>query len=227
MGGGAARGGAGWGLQGGPAHPGLAFVQGRRDGKEWDIPWSGYSAGELLGAALLLLTSPSVRAPCHIPGLSPTLAIWWTHELVKFPATSDPALPPIREPCSRLLILSLLMSQSSSFLHGPSLVAISILDILEALSVLPCHMRLSPPLVSCKCCLGILWPLLGPSQDLETLAGPLGQGQPLIASECSVCPGEAARAGADWLLDIVQPSRGHSCIGTRLFLECTVLAAST
>lgn len=32
------RGGAGWGLQGGPAHPGLASLQRRRDGKEWDIP---------------------------------------------------------------------------------------------------------------------------------------------------------------------------------------------
>lgn len=38
VGGGAARGGAGWGLQRGPAHPGLASLQRRRDGKEWDIP---------------------------------------------------------------------------------------------------------------------------------------------------------------------------------------------
>lgn len=36
----------GWGLQGGPAQQGLAFLQGRRDGKEWDIPGLGWGPAE-------------------------------------------------------------------------------------------------------------------------------------------------------------------------------------
>lgn len=101
VGGGAARGGAGWGLQGGPAQPGLAFLQGRRDRKEWDIPARGWGPA----------ASDPFASDLTVSSLPDSLARSWSAPY----ATPGPTLPPTREPCSRLLILSPLMAQPSSF----------------------------------------------------------------------------------------------------------------
>lgn len=82
-------------------------------------------SGTFQGSALLALTSLSVptQAPSHVPCLSPTLAIWWTHELIRFPrhlwshsASHTGAL---------LLAADLQSSDVPSFIHPSPEIALS------------------------------------------------------------------------------------------------------